>query len=73
VLPDPDVRPPKTETGLSDLFAEIRATVDQEAQIVKFVFPNPSFVMQVFLQRVFAQSVRLSSLRERLTDCDFAF
>jgi hypothetical protein len=36
--------------------------VDTEAQIVKAVFPNPSIVMQVFLQRVFAQSVRNSSI-----------
>lgn len=42
-----------------DLFSEIRATVDTEAQIVKAVFPNPPVVMQVFLQRVFAQSVRI--------------
>ena len=34
-------------------------TVDQEAQIVKAVFPHPPVVMQVFLQRVFAQSVSL--------------
>jgi hypothetical protein len=40
-----------------DLFVEIRSTVGQEAQIVQAVFPNPPFVMQVFLQRVFAQSV----------------
>jgi len=33
-------------------------TVGQEAQIVTAVFPNPSLVMQVFLQRVFAQVVR---------------
>jgi hypothetical protein len=39
-----------------DLFVEIRSTVGQEAQIVQAVFPNPPFVMQVFLQRVFAQS-----------------
>src|SRR5215471_13341027 len=56
-LPNPDASPPKTESGLAELFTEIRSTVDQEAQIVKFVFPNPPFVMQVFLQRVFAQSV----------------
>ena len=43
---------------MTELFSEIRATVDTEAQIVKAVFPNPSVVMQVFLQRVFAQSVR---------------
>jgi len=57
LLPDPDATPPKSELGMTELFAEIRATVDTEAQIVKAVFPNPSVVMQVFLQRVFAQSV----------------
>ena len=31
----------------------------QESQIVQAVFPNPPLVMQVFLQRVFAQSVRV--------------
>lgn len=46
------------ESGLAELFGEIRGTVAQESQIVQAVFPNPPFVMQVFLQRVFAQSVR---------------
>ena len=56
-LPDPDSTLPTTEAGLSDLFQEIRTTVGQEVQIVQAVFPNPPYVMQVFLQRVFAQSV----------------
>ena len=56
---DPDSSPPKDEKGLSELFREIRATVGEEAQIVQVVFPNPPVVMQVFLQRVFAQSVSL--------------
>ncbi|KAF8574198.1 exocyst complex protein [Ramaria rubella] len=58
VLPDPDSSSPKNEPGLSTLFAEIRTTVAQEAQIVQAVFPNPPMVMQVFLQRVFAQSIQ---------------
>lgn len=57
LLADPDTIPPKNESSLTELLVEIRATVGQEAQIVQAVFPNPSFVMQVFLQRVFAQSV----------------
>lgn len=56
-LPDPDQIAPKNESSLKELLGEIRATVGQEAQIVQAVFPNPPFVMQVFLQRVFAQSV----------------
>jgi hypothetical protein len=63
-LPNPDARPPKVESGLEELFSEIRSTVDQESQIVKFVFPNPPLVMQVFLQRVFAQSVSTFTLIE---------
>ncbi|KAF5387631.1 hypothetical protein D9615_000574 [Tricholomella constricta] len=58
LLPDPNSSPPKSEQGLSELFVEIRSTVETEAQIVKAVFPNPSVVMQVFLQRVFAQSIQ---------------
>ncbi|KAF8631594.1 hypothetical protein AX15_002342 [Amanita polypyramis BW_CC] len=57
-IPDPDATPPRNEIGLTNLFAEIRTTVETEAQIVKAVFPNPPFVMQVFLQRVFAQPVQ---------------
>jgi hypothetical protein len=54
---DPDAPPPTVEPGLDALFKEIRVVVSQEAQIIKAVFPNPSVVMQVFLQRVFAQVV----------------
>ena len=57
LLADPDTVPPKNESSLTELLVEIRATVGQEAQIVQVVFPNPSFAMQVLLQRVFAQSV----------------
>lgn len=52
---------PKEEPGLTSLFEEIRYTVEQEYRIIQAVFPNPPYVMQVFLQRVFAQSVSASS------------
>lgn len=57
-LPDPDALPPNSEPFLSSLFDEIRTTVEQEAQIISAVFPNPLMVMSTFLQRVFAQSVQ---------------
>ncbi|KAK4056327.1 Exocyst complex component 5 [Microbotryomycetes sp. JL221] len=57
-LPDPDAAAPKSEPGLANLYEEIRVTVGQEAQIVTAVFPNPAIVMQVFLQRVFAQVIQ---------------
>lgn len=42
--------------------------MSQEAQIVHAVFPNPIQVLQVFLQRVFAQLVRNIPVRQlRLT------
>ncbi|KAK8846861.1 hypothetical protein IAR55_005951 [Kwoniella newhampshirensis] len=64
---DPDAPAPTNEPGMEALFKEIRVTVSQEAQIVKAVFPNPSAVMQVFLQRVFAQVIQqhLESLLSR--------
>lgn len=48
---------PKSEPTLAALYEEIRVTVSQEAQIIQAVFQNPPVVMQVFLQRVFAQVV----------------
>jgi hypothetical protein len=57
-IPQPNASPPTNESGLVKLFDEIRATVDQEVRICKAVFPNPAAVMQVFLQRVFAQSIQ---------------
>lgn len=60
-LPDPEAPAPKSEPGLTSLYNEIRVTVGQEAQIITAVFPNPAIVMQVFLQRVFAQVVSLQT------------
>ncbi|RXK37429.1 exocyst complex component protein [Tremella mesenterica] len=64
---DPDSPPPTSEPGMEALFKEIRSTVAQEAQIVKAVFPSPIAVMQVFLQRIFAQVIQqhLESLVSR--------
>lgn len=59
-LPDPDASPPTHEPGLSKLCDSIRKTVEEEVKIVEHVFPNPGTVIQIFLQRVFAQSVRTS-------------
>ncbi|KAH9844089.1 exocyst complex component Sec10 [Rhodofomes roseus] len=75
-LPEPDSSPPTDESGLHELFGEIRATVGQEAQIVQAVFPNPPFVMQVFLQRVFAQIIQqymeqLLNRGNNITDLSF--
>jgi exocyst complex component 5 len=56
-LPDPDVDPPAAEPALVDLCNEVRAVVRQEASIIGEVFPHPSTVIQVFLQRIFLQSV----------------
>ncbi|KAG8896568.1 Exocyst complex component 5 [Tulasnella sp. 403] len=58
ILPNPDASLPKKELGLEALLNDIRVTVGQEAQIIQAVFPNPPLVMQVFLQRVFEQSIQ---------------
>ena len=55
---DPMAAPPRSEPSLEALYTEIRRTVELEAQIIAAVFPTPLLVMQMFLQRVFAQSVQ---------------
>ena len=65
---DPDTPAPKSEPGMAALVKEIRSTVSQEAQIVKAVFPDPAAVLQVFLQRVFAQVVRRLHLTQLTAD-----
>jgi hypothetical protein len=49
--------PPAAEPGLVGLCNEIRSIVENEASIIGEVFPHPSTVVQVFLQRIFLQSV----------------
>src|SRR5436190_1394471 len=61
-LSDPDADPPGAEPGLLNLCDEIRTIVKQEASIIGDVFPHPSTVIQVFLQRIFQQSVYFSFL-----------
>ncbi|RUP46435.1 exocyst complex component Sec10-like protein [Jimgerdemannia flammicorona] len=50
--------PPDVDSSLIKLYDEIRMTVRREAEIIVAVFPDPGAVMQVFLQRVFAQSIQ---------------
>ncbi|CAG8447345.1 10562_t:CDS:10 [Acaulospora colombiana] len=57
-LPNPQVPPPPVDQGLINLYEEIRTTVKQEAEVINAVFPNPIGVMQVFLQRIFAQLIQ---------------
>lgn len=62
--------------NLTELLLEIQATVGQDVPIVQVVFPNPSLVLQVFLQSY--RSVRaglgvpsnLSSVPEPRGDLD---
>ena len=61
-LPDPDSLPPVRESGLASLCTAVRKTVGEEIKIVDAVFPNPSVVIQIFLQRIFAQSVSMGVL-----------
>lgn len=56
-LSDPDAEPPGPEPGLVNVCKEIHSIVKEEAGIIGEVFPHPSTVVQVFLQRIFQQSV----------------
>ncbi|KAG1442370.1 hypothetical protein G6F56_011089 [Rhizopus delemar] len=57
-LSNPDLPPPEVDTSLVKLYDDIRITVRREAGIISSVFPQPATVMQVLLQRVFAQSIQ---------------
>lgn len=48
------------------LYADIRETVEKDWKLISAVFPNAANVMQVFLHRIFAQSVQ--SCLENLLD-----
>jgi hypothetical protein len=58
-LSDPDAESPGSEPGLVGLCDEIRSIIVQEGTIIGEVFPHPSTVVQVFLTRIFMQSVSI--------------
>jgi hypothetical protein len=49
---------PKLDRALSSLFNTINRTVEEEWQTMSAVFPNSMSVLQLFVQRIFAQTVR---------------
>ncbi|CAO3622249.1 unnamed protein product [Cunninghamella blakesleeana] len=57
-LSNPYTSPPEVDTSIVKLYDAIRITVRREAEIISAVFPQPVVVLQVFLQRVFAQSIQ---------------
>jgi hypothetical protein len=48
---------------LKRLFDEIVETCKEECETIFKVFPNPSDVIQVFVQRIFAQSVSFANVK----------
>jgi hypothetical protein len=62
-LSDPDAEPLGPEPSLLNLCDEILAIVQDEGAIIGDVFPHPSTVIQVFLQRIFQQSVIISKVK----------
>jgi hypothetical protein len=64
-LSNPNLLPPEVDTSLVKLYDDIRITVRREAGIISSVFPQPATVMQVLLQRIFAQSVRYHLYKKR--------
>ncbi|CAO3578914.1 unnamed protein product [Absidia cylindrospora] len=57
-LSNPFIPPPEVDTSLVNLYDDIRITVRREVEIISAVFPQPAVVIQVFLQRIFAQSIQ---------------
>ena len=61
-LPDPDSLPPVRESVLASLCSTVRKTVAEKIKIVERCIPQPSVVIQIFLQHIFAQSVCIRRL-----------
>lgn len=58
-LADPDCEDSTLEPQFAKLIDGIRSTCAQESKLIAKVFPKPQAVLQVFLRRVFAQSIQL--------------
>ena len=52
---------------LVKMYQDIRQTLQKEWEVISIVFPSPGIVMQTFIQRIFAQSVRLLDLYSHLS------
>ncbi|KAG0242345.1 Exocyst complex component 5, partial [Actinomortierella wolfii] len=57
-LADPEAPIPPVDAVLVKLYDDIRKTVLDEAEIISMVFPNPAAVFQVFVQRIFGQTIQ---------------
>jgi hypothetical protein len=55
---DPNIVP----ESIIKLFGDIKKCCELEWDVISFVFPNPVYVMQHLIQRIFAQSVLYSFL-----------
>ncbi|KTW29304.1 hypothetical protein T552_01259 [Pneumocystis carinii B80] len=62
-LSDPDINVSESDflmkSNFHSLIDLVRKTIKTEYNIIRTVFPNPSVVFQIFLQRIFAQSIQL--------------
>jgi exocyst complex component 5 len=56
-IADPDAEPPGVEPGLQALIDEVKITAQQESWVIKRAFPVPEEILNIFLQRIFQQSV----------------
>jgi exocyst complex component 5 len=56
-IADPDAEPPGVEPGLQAVIDEVKITMQQESWVIKRAFPVPEEILNIFLQRIFQQSV----------------
>ncbi|ORX45540.1 exocyst complex component Sec10 [Hesseltinella vesiculosa] len=57
-LANPYIHPPEVDTSVIKLYDAVRMTIRREAEIISAVFPQPTLVIEVFLHRIFAQSIQ---------------
>ena len=59
---DYEAEVPALDRMLDRLYQDVRRTIEKEWIMISLVFPNAVAVMQLFVQRIFAQSVSHVSL-----------
>lgn len=57
-LSNPDFRDPFTDEQMEDLLNHLKVSIKGEARIVSQVFENPTPVLKIFIQRMYAQLIQ---------------
>jgi len=66
-IADPDAEAPGVEPGLQALCDEVKITAQNESYTIKRGFPVPDEILNIFIQRLFQQSVNILDTTTRIS------